>query len=35
MVDWLGVTRKPANTRVVLRCDQAKFQNMLRAALRG
>ncbi|MFZ9706665.1 MAG: nucleoside hydrolase [Ilumatobacteraceae bacterium] len=35
MVDWLGVTRKAANTRVVLRCDQTKFQNMLRAALRG
>ena len=35
MVDWLGVTRKPANTRVVLRADQTKFKNMLRAALRG
>jgi purine nucleosidase len=35
MVDWLGVTRKPANTRVVLRADQAKFHAMLRAALRG
>ena len=35
MVDWLGVTKKPANTRVVLRADQNKFKNMLRAALRG
>lgn len=35
MVDWLGVTRKPANTRVVLRADQARFKDMLRAALRG
>ena len=35
MVDWLGVTKKPANTRVVLRADQTKFKNMLRAALRG
>jgi len=35
MVDWLGVTKKPANTRVVLRADQAKFKDMLRAALRG
>ncbi|MFM8993627.1 MAG: nucleoside hydrolase, partial [Actinomycetota bacterium] len=35
MVDWLGVTKKPANARVVLRADQAKFKDMLRAALRG
>lgn len=35
MVDWLGVTKKPANTRVVLRADQARFKDMLRAALRG
>lgn len=35
MVDWLGVTRRPANTRVVLRCDQTKFRQMLSAALRG
>jgi len=35
MVDWLGVTKKPANCRVVLRADQAKFHSMLRAALRG
>lgn len=35
MVDWLGVTKKPANTRVVLRADQRRFQDMLRAALRG
>lgn len=35
MVDWLGVTKKPANTRVVLRADQARFKNMLRDALRG
>jgi len=35
MVDWLGVTRRPPNTRVVLRCDQTKFRQMLRAALRG
>jgi len=35
MVDWLNVTRKPANTRVVLRADQAKFQQMLRDALRN
>jgi purine nucleosidase len=34
MVDWLGVTRKPANTRVVLRADQTKFHAMLRQALR-
>ncbi|MEY4601792.1 MAG: hypothetical protein RLZZ201_1483 [Actinomycetota bacterium] len=34
MVDWLGVTNKPANTRVVLRADQAKFHAMLRYALR-
>jgi inosine-uridine nucleoside N-ribohydrolase len=34
MVDWLGVTGKPANTRVVLRADQAKFHEMLRFALR-
>ena len=35
MVDWLRVTRKPANTRVVLRADQAKFHQMLRDALRN
>lgn len=35
MVDWLGVTRKAANTRVVLRADQNKFHEMLRAALRS
>jgi purine nucleosidase len=35
MVDWLGVTKKPANTRVVLRADQTRFKDMLRAALRG
>jgi purine nucleosidase len=34
MVDWLGVTGKPANTRVVLRAAQAKFHEMLRFALR-
>lgn len=34
MVDWLGVTRKPANTRVVLRADQTTFHAMLRQALR-
>ena len=34
MVDTLDVLRKPANTRVVLRADQAKFHAMLRAALR-
>lgn len=34
MVDWLTVTGKAANTRVVLRADQAKFHAMLRAALR-
>ncbi len=34
MVDWLSVTGKAANTRVVLRADQAKFHAMLRAALR-
>lgn len=33
MVDWRGVVRKKANTRVVLRADQAKFQSMLRVAL--
>jgi purine nucleosidase len=35
MVDWLGVTKKPANTRVVLRADQTRFKDMLRSALRG
>ena len=35
MVDWLGVTKKPANTRVVLRANQVRFQHMLRAALRA
>ena len=35
MVDWLGITKKPANCRVVLRADQARFHAMLRAALRG
>ena len=34
MVDTLGVLGKPANTRVVLRADQARFHAMLRAALR-
>lgn len=33
MVDWLGVTRKPANTRVVLRANQERFRAMLRNAL--
>jgi len=35
MVDTLGVLRKSANTRVVLRADQAKFHAMLRHALRA
>jgi inosine-uridine nucleoside N-ribohydrolase len=35
MVDTLGVLRKLANTRVVLRADQAKFHAMLRHALRA
>ena len=34
MVDWRGVTGKAANTRVVLRADQVRFQRMLRDALR-
>jgi purine nucleosidase len=33
MVDWLGVMRKPANTRVVLRANQQRFREMLREAL--
>ena len=33
MVDWLGVTGKAPNTRVVLRANQAQFHDMLRAAL--
>jgi len=35
MVDWLGVTKKPVNTRVVLRADQQRFRDMLREALRA
>lgn len=35
MVDWLGVTKKPVNTRVILRADQQRFRGMLREALRG
>jgi len=34
-VDVILGENEPANTRVVLRADQAKFKDMLRAALRG